>query len=238
MKIWIQLLAALLILSTGLQAQNLVYDANAEVRKVDPFTGVDIGGGINVYISQGKQQAVAVSADDAKFVSKIITEVKNGVLKIHLESGLWNKWNWGNKKIKAYITVTELNSLELGGGSVGKLTDPVSVVDLKVSLSGGSILTGKFTGTNLKLDLSGGSIANLDGNFTSTGIDASGGSILKAFDAVFNTCKAEASGGSIININISKELSAEASGGSIIHYKGDGVIRNINTSGGSIIKKS
>ncbi|TKK66690.1 DUF2807 domain-containing protein [Ilyomonas limi] len=219
------------------KAQNLVYDANAEVRKVDAFKGVSAGGGITVYLSQGTEQAVAVSAEDPKYVSKIKTEVKNGVLRIYVDAGMWNNWNWGNKKIKAYVTVTQLNSLEFSGGSIGKAVDPINVNDLNAECHGGSIITGEFKGNNLNLDLSGGSIANLQGAFTSASVDASGGAILNGFDATVETCIADASGGSIINVSVNKELSADASGGSIVNYKGSGIIKRVDTSGGSTIRK-
>lgn len=232
-------LLVLLLIMTAMygHAQNLVYDANAEVRKVDAFRGVSAGGGITVYISQGKEQAIAVSAEDDKYVSKIKTEVKNGVLKIYIDAAMWNNWNWSNKKIKAYVTVTELTSLELSGGSVGKVVDPISVNELSVACHGGSIINGDFKGTALNLDLSGGSIANLQGSFTSAKVDASGGAILNGFDATTDACNADASGGSIINISVNKELTADASGGSIVNYKGTGIIKSVDTSGGSIIRK-
>jgi Putative auto-transporter adhesin, head GIN domain len=219
------------------KAQNLVYDANAEVRKVDAFKGVSAGGGITVYLSQGSEQAVAVSAEDQKDVSKIKAEVKSGILRIYVDPGMWNKWNWGNKKIKAYVTVTELNSLEFSGGSIGKAVDPITVNDLSAACHGGSIITGEFKGNSLNLDLSGGSIANLQGSFTNASVDASGGAILNGFDAVMETCSADASGGSIINVNVNKELSADASGGSVVNYKGSGIIKRVDTSGGSAIRK-
>ncbi len=178
-----------------------------------------------------------MSAEDSKNVDKIKTEVKNGVLQIYVEKGMWNSWNWGNKKIKAYVTITDLKSLDLSGGSISKITDAISVNNLKLDLSGGSIVEGNISGNNLNIDLHGGSIATLDGSFTGAIVDASGGSILKAYDTNLSSCKVEASGGSIINITINKELSAEASGGSIINYKGDGVIKSVDASGGSIIKK-
>jgi len=227
----------LMVAALTTKAQNLVYDANAEVRKVDAFKGVSAGGGINVYLSQGAEQAVAVSAEDQKDVSKIKTEVKNGVLRIYVDPGMWNKWNWGNKKIKAYVTVTELSSLEFSGGSIGKAVDPITVKDLSTECHGGSIITGEFKGDNLNLDLSGGSIANLQGTFTSASVEASGGAILNGYDAVLETCNAEASGGSIINVNVNKELSADASGGSVVNYKGAGIIKRVDTSGGSSIRK-
>ena len=221
-----------------LHAQNLVYDANAEVRKVESFHGIEVAGGISVYISQGSVQAVAVSADDEKNVSKIKTEVKNGTLSIYVDAKMWNGWNWGNKKIKAYITVTDLDHLELSGGSVCKITDEIKTDEMDVELHGGSIINGKLSGNKLQMELSGGSIANMDaGSFSDATVDASGGSILKAYDVDLETCKVDASGGSIINITCNKEMSADASGGSIINYKGGGVIKSIDSSGGSIVKK-
>lgn len=227
----------LLMSAFAVKAQNLVYDANAQVRKVDAFKGVSAGGGITVYLSQGNEQAVAVSADDQKYVDKIKTEVKNGVLRIYVDAGMWNNWSWGNKKIKAYVTVTELNSLEFSGGSIGKAVDPITVNDLKAECHGGSILTGEFKGNSLNLDLSGGSIATLQGSFSNATVDASGGAILNGFDATMETCNVDASGGSVIKVNVNKELSADASGGSVINYTGSGIIKKVDTSGGSSIKK-
>lgn len=219
------------------KAQNLVYDANAEVRKLEAFKGVSAGGGITVYLSQGDEQAVAVSAEDPKYVSKIKTDVKNGILRIYLDAGMWNNWSWGNKRIKAYVTVTELNKLELAGGSIGKVVDPITVNDLQAECHGGSIITGEFKGNSLNLDLSGGSIANLQGSFNNATVDASGGAILNGYDAAIETCAIDASGGSVVKVKVNKELSADASGGSVINYTGAGIIKKVDTSGGSAIRK-
>ncbi len=220
-----------------LHAQNIVHDANAEVRNVGTFHGVDVGGGIALYLSQGKTEAVAVSAEDKDAVPKIKTEVRDGILKIYVDAKMWNGWNWKNNHIKAYVTVDQLNSLQLSGGSTAKISDEISSADLSIECSGGSIVEGKFSGTNLKLELSGGSIATIAGTYTNASLQASGGSIVKGFDADVSFGKIEASGGSIIDLSVSKELSAEANGGSIIHYKGDGEIKQSDASGGSIIKK-
>ena len=236
-SIVLMLLVVLGITVQESNAQILVNDANAEVRSVDAFSGVELGGGISAYISQGKEQAVAVSAEDAKNVAKIKTEVRNGILRVYVESGVWNSWNWGNKKIKAYITVTELSSLRLSGGAVAKITDEISITSVDATLSGGSILHGKFKGNSFHVSLSGGSIANLEGSLNNASFDAGGGSIVNSYDAEIATCSVHASGGSVLNVNITKELSAEASGGSVINYKGGGIIRSVDASGGSIIKK-
>ncbi len=199
-KIILSLCTALLLISTGMHAQNLVYDANAEVRKVDAFTKVHVSGAISLYLSQGKEQAVAISASDDKYIPKIKTEVSNGTLKIYVENGAWNGWNWGNKKLKAYVTVTQLEGLDVSGASAAIITDPITVGNLKVQLTGASTLEGNIKAGSLGFDVSGASTANIE--FTATGnvdVQATGAS----------TVRGEISGG-----NMSFDLSG-ASGASV-----------------------
>ena len=92
----------LVILLTGslfCKAQNVVYDENAEVRDLPTFSGIEVSGTVSLYLSQGASQGVAISAGDVKYNGKIKTEVKNGVLHISVEGGMWNGFNWANKKI-------------------------------------------------------------------------------------------------------------------------------------------
>ena len=62
-------------------AQKTVNDPNAEKRNVSGYHAIEVGGGIDLYLSQG-EEAVAVSASETKYRDRIKTEVKNGVLKI------------------------------------------------------------------------------------------------------------------------------------------------------------
>ena len=235
-KIIVSVCIVFMLAGVTAHAQNLVYDENAQVRKVGNFHGVSVGSGIRLFLSQGKEQAVAVSAEDSKFIERIITEVRDGILKIRVEGNRWGGWR-GDKKLKAYVTVTQLDYLDVSGGSIAKLADEITVNDLNADISGGSIVEGRLKGNSFKADLSGGSITTLGGSFDKASIEASGGSIFKDFSLTVNTCDVEASGGSIINISINKELKADASGGSIINYKGSGVITSVDASGGSSIKK-
>lgn len=218
-------------------AQNVVYDANAIVRKVGDFHGVSVGSGIRLYLSQGKNLAVAVSADEKQYAERIITEVKNGVLRIYVEGKWWNSWNWGNKKLKAYVTVDDLSYLGASGGSIITMVDDFVVNKLESDISGGSIIEGKIRGNSIDMELNGGSISKMEANFDRGEIDASGGSIVKENNFIVNSADVEASGGSIINLTVNKDLKVEASGGSIVNYKGNGTISSVESSGGSSVKK-
>jgi hypothetical protein len=230
------LFAAITSFSFAQNEKNVVHDANAEIRKVGDFTGIDVSNAIAVYISQGNENAVAISADGER-TDRIKTEVKNGVLKIYVEGK--DSWNWNNKRMKAYVTIKTLNKLTVSGASSASITDKINSTDLRVNLSGASSLKGALQVSGvLKVDASGASTANISGSANEFDVDASGASNVKAFDLEATTCSAEASGASSVKINVVKEFSKlEASGASSIRYKGDATVRNFEASGASSIKK-
>ena len=89
----------------------------------------------------------------------------------------------------------------------------------------------------LKVDLSGASDVTITGSATQLSIEASGASDFKGYDLVTDICDARASGASDIKITVNKELSAQASGASDVKYKGNGVIRDLKSSGSSSVRK-
>ena len=224
--------------SKAQDTKNLVYDSKAEVRTVEAFTGIEVGSAITLYISQGNSPAVAVSVEGDSN-DKLKTEVHNGTLKIFVPNGYWNKWSWGNNiKLKAYVTVKDLEKLYVGGASRTIITDKINVSDLKVVLSGASSLKGDIAAKNLLLDLSGASTGNIGGSTATLDVKASGASNLKAYSLEASSCSAEASGASDIKITVLKEFNKiEASGASSIRYKGEAIIKNFESSGASSIKK-
>ena len=228
----------LLITISGLVAksQNVVYDENAEVRVVEKFSGVDLSGSVTLYLSQGNTQGVAVSAGEAKYNSKIKTEVRNGVLHISVDGGMWNGFNWTNKKLKAYVTVTDLNSIGVSGASLVNITGPVKGTDLRLEVSGASEIKGIINVSRLNLDVSGASVARLSGSATEGLINGSGACRVNSYDLSIDRCKVSSSGASSVRVTVNSELNADASGGSNIYYKGAGKVKVLNTSGGATIK--
>jgi hypothetical protein len=218
-------------------AQHVVNDANAEKRNVAGFHGVEVSGGIDLYLSQG-QEAVAISASETKFRDRIKTEVKNGILKIWYESNSNLHIDLGNRKMKAYVSFKNLDMLEASGGSDIKVDGTIAVSKLSLDISGGSDFEGKVNLNDLNVDASGGSDVHISGTATNINIDASGGSDFKGYELTTDNCTVDASGGSDVYITVNKELNAESSGGSDIYYKGNGLIRNLKSSSSNIKKVS
>ncbi len=238
--------------------KNLVYDTNAEVRKVGSFKSVDISNAITLYLSQGTELAVAISVENGD-KDKVRTEVKNGVLKIYYESEnhFWGMHFGRDIRVKAYVTIGDVEKIVSSGASQVRIVDKISATDLKVIVSGASSLKGEIKANNLKLDLtgassfiatlncnslrvgiSGASSANIKGTTDLLDVDATGASNLKAFDLAANTCNADASGASTIRVNVIKEFNkVQASGASSIHYRGEAAIKNFEVSGASSVKR-
>jgi|SRR5882724_6066612 len=218
-------------------AQKTINDANAEKRNVSGYHAIEVSGGIDLFLSQG-EESVAVSASETKFRDRIITEVKNGVLKIWYDYKSNLNLDWGNRKMKAYVSFKNLDKLEGSGGSDITVEGSIKITSLNLGVSGGSDFEGKVELNDLKVDASGGSDVKISGSVKKLDIDASGGSDFKGYELAADVCNLEASGGSDVYITINKELSAEASGGSDVFYKGNGTVREMRSSGSSSIKKT
>jgi hypothetical protein len=227
----------LLLATVCMFAQQKINDPNAETRDVKGFNAIHVSSSFDVYLTQSNDEAVAVSASEEKYKANIVTEVKNGELYIRYEhKGL--RWSDGKMKLKAYISFKSIKELSLSGASDLYVIGSIKADDLKIDLSGASDWKeGKVEVSKLKIELSGASDMKITGTANELDVDANGASDFKGFDLTTETCDARASGASSISITVNKELSAHASGASDVHYKGEGMIKDIKTSGASSISR-
>jgi hypothetical protein len=226
------------LLALSLPAQKtIIHDPNVELRPVKGFHGIDVSNAINIYLSPGDQETVAVSASDVKWRDRIRTEIQDGVLKIWLD-GHGLRWQGGNKKLKAYISFTTLDRLSASGASDIYVDGVISGNSLSIGLSGASDFKGTVRVNDLSVDQSGASDAVITGTVTnSTKIQVRGASDLKGYDLTTDQCDAGASGASDIRITVNKELNAHTSGASSIYYKGAGIIKEQHSTGASSVSK-
>ncbi|HEY0679357.1 MAG TPA: head GIN domain-containing protein [Chitinophagaceae bacterium] len=222
----------------AVHAQKTINDPNAEVRNVSGFHAIKVSHAIDLYLSQSATETVAVSAAEEKYRDRIRTTVEDGVLKIWFDNdNNWKMWNTNNKKLKAYVSFKEIDKLIATGASDVMVDGSIKANSLTIELSGASDFKGQVSAGNLVFDQSGASDATVTGQASTLKIGVSGASSFKGYDLLTDNCNARASGASDIKITVNKELNARASGASKIVYKGDGVIRELNTSGASSINK-
>lgn len=254
------LLANFTLANFTLNAQektSIVYDDNAQLRKVPSFTSISVSSAIDLYLTQSNKNEVAVSASNEEIREHIITEVVGGTLIIRLgENGTWFSWKkWGNYKTKAYVSIKDIDALTSSGASNVHLVNTIESPKMRIKLSGASDFKGNIKAGVLMYSLSGASdykgdiIANsidIDGSGASTieltgsvddlAVEVSGASDAKLYNLTAKGAILKASGASHVNANVTEILRAKSSGASDINYKGNPNVKESNTSGASNIR--
>ena len=226
----------LLLLPVAMMAQKqVIKDENAQPRTVGSFHAIRVNNAIDLFLSQSDEEALAVSAIKPEFRDRIKTVVEDGVLKISYDDD--GKWWKGNKKLRVYVSFKTLDRLMASGASDVVVDGTLKTNELTLSMGGASDFKGAIEANSLDVTLSGASDAVVTGKVTVLKVDANGASDFKGYDLQADNCNVEASGASDIKVTVNKELNARATGASGVHYKGEGVIRDLKTSGASNVSR-
>jgi hypothetical protein len=230
--------AILLAAALGSRAQKtIVNDPNAEKRSLSgSFHAIEVSNAVDLYLTQGEEEGVAVSAKEIKYRDRIKTEIKDGVLHIWYNNEGFS-WTSGNRKLRAYVSFRTIDRLGASGACDVFVNGALKLSEFSVNLSGASDFKGEIQATKLKVELSGASDMAVSGKAADLAIRASGASDFKGYDLASQHCQADASGASDIHVTVDQELDASASGASDIHVKGNGVIKQMHSSGSSSVKK-
>ena len=255
------LFAILLLAGFALNAQektSVIYDENAQVRKVPSFTAISVSSAIDLYLTQSNKNEVAVSATNDEIRDHIITEVVGGTLIIRLgDKGTWFSWRkWGNYKTKAYVSIKDIDALTASGACNVHLVNTIESPKIRIKLSGASdfkgnikagVLMYQLTGASdykgevsansIDIDGSGASNIELTGNVDDLAIEVSGASDAKLYNLTAKGAILRASGASNIGVTVTEILRANSSGASDINYKGNPNVKESNTSGASNIRR-
>jgi hypothetical protein len=219
-------------------AQKTINDPNAEKRNVSSFHGISVATVINLIVTAGNTEEVAVSADKIEHRDKIVTEVKEGILKIYYKPALGAiNANDKSKNLKAYVSYKVLDELNVASGAKVEINGILNAPSLNLQANSGGSVTGEVNIGSLKVDQHSGSKITLSGKTDKMEIEANSGS--KFFGEDLNTanCNATAGTGAKITITVQKELNAKANTGGNIQYKGNGSIRELKTNTGGSVSK-
>lgn len=231
-------LISFVALSAFAQETKVINDANATARVLNgSFTTIHVSSGIDLYLTQGNEESIAVSASDQKHLDRLRTEVVNGTLKIYYDrKGI--TWKTDNRKLRAYVSFKTLEKLSASSGSDVTVNGSIRADNLDLNVSSGAGFKGEISVKELSANVSSGAALKITGNADKLTVDASSGADFKGYDFTVDYCNASASSGAGVHVTINKELSAKASGGGDIRYKGTALIRDIKTSGGGAVKKA
>lgn len=226
----------------------------SETRQLSPFTGVEAGGSFETFLQRGNEESVKITTEGVD-IKKIITEVKDGVLKIHLEKG-----NYRNIKVKVYVTFKNLESISnSGSGSLNSESDfNANNMKLSFSGSGSANLKGRIKAQQTNLQVSGSGSVNLgaletdsfnlsvsgsgelkiaSGYAKAQNIQISGSGSLSAYGLKSDTCAISVSGSGSAELTVEKSLNGSVSGSGNVNYKGNATAVSSNVRGSGRINK-
>ena len=200
-----------------------------EERSVNNFESISVSSGIELLINQDSFEKVVVEADEN--IMKILrTEVKGGKLKIFMEEGVLHA-----KKMKVYVTLKTLKSLECSSGSETKTDNKITTENLTVHASSGSGVNVEISCSRLKAESNSGSNLKISGTAQFISADSSSGSELNTSNLVAETGEASASSGANLKIHVTKEIKAHCSSGAQIDVSGNPTTRDTDSSSGGSI---
>jgi hypothetical protein len=231
-------LAFLFIAFNSLVFGQTINDSNVEKRSVNGFHGIEVGTGIKLMLTKGNSEEVAVSASSTEYRDKIVTEVVNGVLKIHYETklGAINKRD-ENKELKAYVSYKQLDMLNANTGAEVELQSVLSASSFDLKVTTGAVLKGAINAGSLKVEQSTGSKITMTGTAEKIEIEGSTGSKFEGEELKTTTCNVSVSTGAKVTISAEKDLQVKASTGGIVKYKGNASISEVKTNTGGSVSK-
>jgi hypothetical protein len=215
-----------------------IKDPNAEKRNVSAFHGIEVATGIKLLLTKGTTEEVVVSADKTEFRDKIVTEVENGILKIHYETKLGSINRRSEpKNLRAYVSYKQLDKLDMNTGAEVDLKDILTTPSLDLRATTGALFNGEINTNSLKVDMSTGARINISGKAEKMEADGSTGSKMEGEDLKTSNCYINLSTGAKVTITAEKDLKVRAGTGGVVKYKGNASISEIKTSTGGEVSK-
>lgn len=217
---------------------NTFADNSVEKRTVKPFRSIKVGDGIDLYLSQGAEESVAVSASKDEYMDRVKTEVEEGVLKIYYDRGSLNNWSMSNnKRLKAYVSFKTLDKLTATSGSEVIVKGIIKEDLISLYLSSGANFKGTVNAGKLIVEAESGAKIEIDGSAFVFSVTASSGAKIEAYMLQAGKADVRSTSGAKIEVTAKEEMKLSSSSGGTIHYKGNAKITELNTRFGTVIHK-
>ena len=195
----------------------------------ESFSAIKATEGLDVYLTQSDSESVRVEAD-GNLQELILTEVEDGVLKIHTKENIGNATS---KKV--HISFRDISSITSTSGSDVSSTNTITSERLDLKSTSGSNMKLDVNASHLICKSTSGSNLKISGKTTKLNAEATSGSVIKAADLIAESSHVKATSGAGITVNTSKELTARAtSGGSVNYYGNPEKVDKSDSSAGSI----
>lgn len=217
-------------LNSGVRGNGEVVTEDRTIR--ESFSAIKATEGLDVYLTQSDNESISVEAD-GNLHELILTEVENGVLKIHTKKNIGRATS---KKV--HISFRDISSITSTSGSDVYSTNTINVNRLDLKSTSGSDMRLEVNTSVLNCKSTSGSDLRVSGKTIKLVAEATSGSDIKAADLMAESSEVKATSGADITVNTSKELTARAtSGGNVKYYGNPEKVDKSDSSSGSVKQK-
>jgi hypothetical protein len=205
----------LLFIVVGYQVSNA---QNPEMRNLQDFSGVDFSGAYEVILQASNETKIEVTGTKDIPNEDIVTEVKNGVLKVYFKK---DKYKNINKSPKLIVFYKQLNSIDNSGAVNIKTEGTLQTNSLKIDVAGAGNLNLNINAEKLTVDMSGASNITLAGKAATQKYEVSGAGSINAYELEGNSVNVELSGVASAKVHAKQTLEVEISGMGSVRYRGN-----------------
>jgi hypothetical protein len=207
---------------------------NGDVITVDrtvnaPFSSIKASEGLDVYLTQSDTESISVEADE-NLHDLILTEVEDGVLKLHTKENIGRA---SSRRVN--VSFKNISSITSTSGSDVYSTNTITANRLDLKSTSGSDMNLNVNTSILNCKSTSGSDLKLSGKTIKLVAEATSGSDIKAADLTAESSEVKASSGADITVNTTKALTARAtSGGDIKYYGNPEIVDKSDSSSGRV----
>lgn len=249
-----QLLSALLLTAVAGGCSASADDRIREDREVDEFHVVNASISGRIYLVRGDEAGLQIEAEPAT-LAQIVTEVDDGVLRIHQEDG--GGWWRNSGPILIRIRYETLDGLEMSGsadvqtdwittenftvkisGSSNINIPQMSVESLKVRVSGsGDLAVGELTAEVVHLQVSGSGDVVLAGATESLAIAVNGSGNVDSEGLEVQSAEVSVGGSGDVAVRVREDLDVHITGSGNVDYWGNPTVTSRVSGSGDLDKR-
>ena len=202
-------------------------------RPVGSFNGVNVSGGIDVYIKQDSVTALKIEADE-NLQEYVHVTVDENILEIKEENGYDLQ---SAKGIKVFVSGPLFRHVEASGAcNIYSQNQLISPDPVSIDLSGASNIKMELKAPKIGVDLSGAGTITLKGEAKDFSVVGSGSTHVKCFDLSAQNTDIELSGAGNAELFASEKLNVHVYGAADVRYKGNATLSQEVSGAGSVKK--
>ena len=188
-----------------------------ETRNVSDYSQIAVAGSFDVKLVAGKEGKLTIKGEE-NLLEYLITEVKDGKLKIKWEKGVNINTT---KELLVTVPFEDIEAVSLAGSGDVFSEDTIKADNLKVALAGSGDIKLDINASSISSAISGSGDIQLTGSSENLKCAIAGSGDINGYELTSNNVEVSIAGSGDIKVNVKENLKARISGSGDVYYKGD-----------------